>query len=95
MARIERPTISVDLGTARADCVTVNALALLQLAARRHGRRLRIRGARKELRELVSFFGLGDVLRTDDFEPSRPSMNTHGLKPGGETDADDRAGRNT
>jgi ABC-type transporter Mla MlaB component len=45
-----------------ADAVTVNALARLQLAARRHQCQVRLRGASKELRELVAFMGLLDVL---------------------------------
>jgi ABC-type transporter Mla MlaB component len=44
------------------DAVTVDALVRLQLAARRHGCRVRLRGASNELRELVAFMGLADVL---------------------------------
>ncbi len=44
------------------DAVTVDALARLQLAARRHGCQVRLRHASKELRELVAFMGLRDVL---------------------------------
>ena len=44
------------------DAVTVDALARLQLAARRRGCRVRLRGASGELRELVAFMGLTDVL---------------------------------
>jgi ABC-type transporter Mla MlaB component len=44
------------------DAVTVDALARLQLAARRHGCRVRLRGASPDLRELVAFMGLRDVL---------------------------------
>jgi ABC-type transporter Mla MlaB component len=44
------------------DAVTVDALARLQLAARRHGCQVRLRGASMELRELVAFMGLRDVL---------------------------------
>ena len=45
-----------------ADAVTVDALARLQLGARRHGCRVRLRGASSELRDLVAFMGLSDVL---------------------------------
>jgi ABC-type transporter Mla MlaB component len=45
-----------------ADAVTVDALARLQLAARRHQCQVRLRGASNELRELVAFMGLRDVL---------------------------------
>jgi ABC-type transporter Mla MlaB component len=44
------------------DAVTVDALARLQLAARRHGCRVRLRYASDELVELVDFMGLTDVL---------------------------------
>jgi ABC-type transporter Mla MlaB component len=44
------------------DAATVDALARLQLAARRHGCRIRLRNASPELCELVAFMGLCDVL---------------------------------
>jgi ABC-type transporter Mla MlaB component len=44
------------------DAVTVDALARLQLAARRRGCQVRLRNASPELRELVAFMGLEDVL---------------------------------
>ncbi len=44
------------------DAVTVDALARLQLAARRHGCQVQLRYASDELLELVEFMGLTDVL---------------------------------
>jgi ABC-type transporter Mla MlaB component len=44
------------------DAVTVDALARLQLAARRNGCLVRLRNASPELRQLVAFMGLTDVL---------------------------------
>jgi ABC-type transporter Mla MlaB component len=44
------------------DAVTVDALARLQLAARRHGCQVRLRQASDELLELVAFMGVRDVL---------------------------------
>ena len=44
------------------DAVTVDALARLQLAARRHGCQIRLWGASERLRDLVAFMGLEDVL---------------------------------
>jgi hypothetical protein len=41
---------------------TVEALARLQLAARRRGLELRVLVASRELRELIDFCGLGSVL---------------------------------
>ena len=51
-----------DVSGIEADAVIVDALARLQLAARRHGCQVRLRNASDELRELVTFMGLGDVL---------------------------------
>ena len=44
------------------DAVTVEALARLQLAARRLGCQVRLRAASRELLELVDLMGLTDVL---------------------------------
>jgi ABC-type transporter Mla MlaB component len=47
------------------DAVTVDALARLQLAARRRGCQVRLRYATDELLQLVDFMGLTDVLPDD------------------------------
>jgi len=44
------------------DAVTVDALARFQLAARRNGCQVRLRHASNELRDLLAFMGLRDVL---------------------------------
>ena len=51
-----------DVGGVEPDAVTVDALARLQLGARRHGCSVRLRNASPELLELVAFMGLTDVL---------------------------------
>lgn len=51
-----------DMRGVHADAVAVDALARLQLAAHRHGCRVRLRGASDELRDLVAFMGLRDIL---------------------------------
>jgi len=51
-----------DVAGVEPDAVTVDALARLQLAARRHGCQVRLRHASDELLELVSFMGLTHVL---------------------------------
>ena len=51
-----------DVRSVEADAVTVEALARLQLAARRTGCRVRLRNASDELLALVAFMGLADVL---------------------------------
>ena len=58
-----RPDVAFcDVSGIEPDAVTVDALARLQLAARRHGCQVRLRRASSELRELVDFMGLRDVL---------------------------------
>ena len=51
-----------DVTGVRADAVAVDALARLQLAARRRGCQVRLRNASDELVDLVAFMGLTDVL---------------------------------
>ena len=51
-----------DVADVGIDAVTVDALARLQLAAGRRGCRVRLRHASDQLRELVAFMGLDDVL---------------------------------
>ena len=51
-----------DVSGVEPDAPTVDALARLQLGARRHGCRVQLRGASRELRELIAFMGLCDVL---------------------------------
>lgn len=51
-----------DVSDANADAVTVDALTRLQLAARRSGCQVRLRHASAELRALLAFMGLQDVL---------------------------------
>jgi ABC-type transporter Mla MlaB component len=51
-----------DVSGVDVDAVTVDALARLQLAARRHGCQVRLRNASSDLLELVTFMGLRDVL---------------------------------
>jgi ABC-type transporter Mla MlaB component len=55
-------TALCDVAGVAPDAVTVDALARLQLAARRRGCQVRLRHASPELLELVAFMGLADVL---------------------------------
>jgi hypothetical protein len=55
-------TFTVDVRDVDPDAVTVDALARLQLAARRLSCRLLLCNASPELLELVEFMGLADVL---------------------------------
>jgi ABC-type transporter Mla MlaB component len=51
-----------DVAGLEADAVTVEALARLQLGARRLGCQVRLQQASSELLQLVAFMGLTDVL---------------------------------
>jgi len=54
-----------DVRDIQPDAVTVDALARLQLAARRHRCTVRLVHASRELLELVSFMALADVLPSE------------------------------
>ena len=73
-ALLERSAASValcDVAGVAADAVTVDALARLQLAARRHRCLIRLQGASAGLRDLVAFMGLEDVLTSWSAEDRR------------------------
>ena len=72
-----------DVDGVAADAAAVEALARLQLVARRAGCELRLRNASPELRELVAFMGLRDVL------PEQRSVTPQGAA------ADRTAGRSS
>ena len=55
-------TVLCDVHGVEPDAVTVDALARLQLAARKYGCQVRLRHASDELLELVDFMGLTEVL---------------------------------
>jgi hypothetical protein len=62
--------IVCDAGTLPPDAAAVEALARLQLGARRAGMEVRVSGVSPELRHLLAFCGLSDVL---GLEPERQS----------------------
>jgi ABC-type transporter Mla MlaB component len=62
LSRSVAGAVVCDVKTCPADCVTVEALCRLQLAARRHGCTLTLRHASRELSGLVAFMGLAEVL---------------------------------
>ena len=67
-----RPSeIVCDAGALPPDAESLDALARLCLHARREGLELRLRGASRELRDLLAFAGLAGVL---------------GLEPGGQAE---------
>jgi hypothetical protein len=71
-----RPIVC-DVSALAPDAASVDALARLELHARRHGYELRFCEVSGELRELLGLFGLADVLR---FEMVRqPEEREEGL----------------
>jgi hypothetical protein len=65
-ALLESPGADValcDVSKAEPNAVTADALAQLQLAARRRGCQARLCGASNELLELLAFMGLLDALQ--------------------------------
>jgi anti-anti-sigma regulatory factor len=82
-------TIVCDLHGVAADCVTVDALARIHLAARRAGVELDVRHASRELKELLVFTGLDGVLAV---EPQREAEEREDpLGPEEERQLDDPA----
>ena len=62
LERSEADIAFCDVSGVDSDAVTVEALARLQLAARRNGCRIWLCNPSAELRDLVEFMGLRDVL---------------------------------
>ena len=62
MASPRPTTIACEVGSVSADALAVDALARLQLTARRSGHEIRLRNATSELQELIAFVGLREVL---------------------------------
>ena len=54
--------LACDVSEVAVDAVAVEALARLKLGARRHGCTVRLLSAPRELTDLASFMGLGDVV---------------------------------
>jgi hypothetical protein len=65
MAGPRPSTIVYDVGALAPDAAAIDALARLQLAARRLGLEIRLRHASSELLGLLAFVGLSEVLRVE------------------------------
>ena len=61
MVPVDEEVIVCEAGRLAADGTTVDALARMQLLARRQGYRIQLRGASPELLELLEFVGLSDL----------------------------------
>ena len=92
----QQPSENVyDAGGLPPDASAVDALARLQLEARRRGGQARVRGASSELQELLAFCGLSFVLGADPAASARPPRPAAGLvvEPGGQAEErEDRGG---
>ena len=62
LAEAEGGVVLCDASSVPADAVTVDALARLQLAARRRDCQVRLRHASDDLLDLLAFMGLQDVV---------------------------------
>jgi ABC-type transporter Mla MlaB component len=62
LAGSQHAAVYCDVAGVPSDAVTVEALARLQLAARRKGCQIQLRNASSDLLELVAMMGLSDVL---------------------------------
>jgi ABC-type transporter Mla MlaB component len=71
----EADTVVCRVGALDPDAVTIDVLARVQLTARRRGGRIELEGVSAELRELLLFAGLGEVL---------PLVATSGVEPRGQ-----------
>ncbi len=65
LAHSDVKVVVCDVGTLAADAVTIEALARLQLTARRHGRRIKLKRTSCDLDRLLEFAGLDEVLPSD------------------------------
>ena len=83
-------TIICDVGGVAPDVHAIDALARLQLAARRLGMEIRLRHASSELQELVGFAGLRDVLRAEAGGQTEQGEERLGVEE--ERELDDPAG---
>jgi hypothetical protein len=90
MAAPRPSTIVCDVSAFPPDAAAVDALARLQLIARRLGLELRLRHASGELQELLAFLGLRDVLRVEAGGQAEEREQRPGVEE--ERELDDPAG---
>jgi ABC-type transporter Mla MlaB component len=63
MKKRDKEVLRCEVEDVAADAAAIDALARLALLARRHGCELQICGASEELRSLIAFAGLAEILR--------------------------------
>jgi ABC-type transporter Mla MlaB component len=82
LERREVDTVVCEVGALDPDAVTIDVLARVQLTARRQGCRVELEGVGVELRELLVFAGLGEVL---------PLVGASGVEPRGQPEEGEQA----
>jgi ABC-type transporter Mla MlaB component len=95
LERREADIVVCEVGPLDPDAVTIDVLARVQLTARRQGRRIELEGVSAELRDLLVFVGLVEVLSVvaaSGVEPrGQPEEREEPLGVEEETDPGDRA----
>ena len=86
----QRPTIVCDAQAIAPDVHAIDALARLQLAARRLGMEVRLRHASHDLQQLIGFAGLREVLRVE--AGGQPEQREERVGVEEECELDDPAG---
>ena len=81
---LEERAVDVDVSALGADLASVDALAGMQLAARRAGRRIRFLGVSAELRDLLGLTGLREVLRVEAERQPEEREEAGGVEEEGE-----------
>lgn len=87
----DAPTIVCDVRQLPASIRTIEALARLQLTARRHARRIRLRRASPELVQLLELVGLADVVSARRGNGRDPEQRVHPLRVEERVDGGDPA----
>jgi len=73
--------IACDADALPADLATVDALARLQLGARRQGAEIRLERVPADLRELLAWCGLSEAIYPDEETPQRSDVPNSGSDP--------------
>ena len=85
-AYVPRPLVCDLSALGKADLETIDLLARLQLAARRHGRTLRLLDASPALVDLIAFVGLDAVLCVEPRRETKEGEDMVGVEEEGQLD---------
>jgi hypothetical protein len=86
MGAVSPGRVVVDVSALAPNAASLDALATLQLALRRRGLDARLRGAPRELLELIAFAGLATVLRVEARREAEEREERLGVQEEGELD---------